>query len=448
MAFNRIRQALVLAHHDDGDSPLALLRTGGIPNLKRVLLTLQRKGVRRFFVITGRHDAAIRTALADDPKLRGLDIVWVATPDAKTEGEAILAARFLLQGDFLLVSGDRVFAPDILDRLQEEHLEGVTLAAERDATWTGLASCDVELFDALEELRNTDSPVELQRAFAHLAAAGRARIADVQGCYWHDLRDAAARRKANRLLLNSLRKPEVDGVIARNLNRHFSLFLTRLLMNTGVRPNHITFVTLLVSLGACLAAALASPESAWMLAAGAVLWQLASMLDGTDGELARLKFQTSKFGEWFDTIVDDTGRLVFFLGLGYGTTVVTGNPLWFRLMLVTVVMLVALSVRLYWQLRQIGAGSHYALAWTSDHDQPRADTAFTRFWQRLEFLSRRDYYIFACMVMTLIGLPTLAIAFAALTTTIVITHETFRPRQPRDRRVVETVLVRDERRAA
>ncbi len=40
-----------------------------------------------------------------------------------------------------------------------------------------------------------------------------------------------------------------------------------------------------------------------------------------------------------------------------------GNPLWSRLMLVTVVMLVAFSARIYWQLWQIGAGSHYALAW-------------------------------------------------------------------------------------
>jgi phosphatidylglycerophosphate synthase len=375
--------------------------------------------------------------------------------------------------DFLLVSGDRVFKPCVVKQLMDAPIRGVTLAVDRsterpsddglglsvaadgrvtrvsagrrDATWIGLAACDTVLFDVLDLFHEPHETVDLADALGRLAGVGGVRALDVPGSWWQPLRVRADRRRANRLLLNALRKPEVDGLVARNINRHFSLFVTRLLMNTSVRPNHVTAVTLVLSVVAAVVAALAVPGRAWMLGAGAALWQLVSMLDGTDGELARLKFQTSRTGEWFDTVVDDVGRVIIFLGLGWGYSVVSGHAFWWPVMVAVVTMQIVVNVQLYRALLSIGAGTHYALAWTVDRDRPVQESAWLRFWKRIEFLARRDCYIFEFMLLALVGLASVAIVLAAATTTVVFLQEVLHPRTARSRQVVQAVVVRDDR---
>lgn len=447
MSADKIQQALVLAHQEHGDPPPALMRTGGLPNLKRVVLTLHRKGLRRFVLVTGAAGDRIHSALDGDPALAGLDLTWVDAHEATTDGAAVLAAREHLEPSFLLALADRVFDPAIAEALHAAPADMTTLAVDGqapDAAWTGLARGSVGLLDTLRRTGPDGGYPSLTGAFDLLQERGGMERMHLDGKFVHTLRDAASRRAANRSLIRSLRKPDVDGPIARYLNRYFSLFLTRLLMNTPVRPNHVTFFTLLVATASGLAAALANPDRVWLLSVGALGWQLASMLDGTDGELARLKFQTSRWGEWFDTIVDDTGRLMVFVGTGYGYSIVSGNPLWFYIMLATVTLQVAVTARAYRLLWQIGAGSHFALAWTDDREKKVEPTFWSRFWKKIGFMSRRDYYIFVFTMLVVCQIPMAAMILATTTSAIVFFHELAWPRQPRKREVVERVVVRDE----
>src|SRR5204862_26307 len=48
--------------------------------------------------------------------------------------------------------------------------------------------------------------------------------------------------------------------------------------------------------------------------AGVLLLELGSVIDGVDGELARLKYWFSRRGEWLDTISDDLANLAFIAG--------------------------------------------------------------------------------------------------------------------------------------
>jgi len=50
---------------------------------------------------------------------------------------------------------------------------------------------------------------------------------------------------------------------------------------------------------------------------GGLLAQFASMLDGVDGEIARLKFFKSKFGEMFDSILDRYGDYLIVIGMTF-----------------------------------------------------------------------------------------------------------------------------------
>jgi CDP-L-myo-inositol myo-inositolphosphotransferase len=55
---------------------------------------------------------------------------------------------------------------------------------------------------------------------------------------------------------------------------------------------------------AALASFFLSHESYLWFAAGGLMAQLASIIDGCDGEIARLKWQQSDYGAWLDAVLD------------------------------------------------------------------------------------------------------------------------------------------------
>lgn len=127
---------------------------------------------------------------------------------------------------------------------------------------------------------------------------------------WESLGTAEGIRRAEDRLFRSLRR-ESDGYLAR-LDRTLSVALSRLLIRTPVTPNGITAVSLIVGLlGALL---LASPEY-WVALLGAALLWSGCVLDGCDGEVARLKLRTSRFGARFDIIADNIVHLAIFVAI-------------------------------------------------------------------------------------------------------------------------------------
>jgi 1L-myo-inositol 1-phosphate cytidylyltransferase / CDP-L-myo-inositol myo-inositolphosphotransferase len=459
-----IQQAVLLATHvfarGRRTTPTALVRCGGITLLKRAILTLARNGVRRFVIVIG--DPEIRRAALADKQLAdaSFEMVWVHNAERpEDDAYSMWRARPHLRGEFFVAPVDRVFSGDVLKALLAEPLEGATLAVAKgdrlalppaeqsvevhmrdrvaaiggraDAWTTGVFTADRSLFDALDRRGSDGDPRPLGEALAELATHGTVRAADIGDAWWHPVRDPSELRRAQAVLIRSLRK-SVDGVIARHINRRFSLAATRLLMNTAIRPNHVTAFSLLVSVAAALTAARATAAAPWWLIVGAVLWQLASMLDGIDGELARLKFQGSKLGEWFDTLTDDLGRFVLFIGSGIGVSAVTGNPLWMQLSTLTALLQLVLAINLYRKLLKTGSGSHYALAWQGNQGAQTRDSAGARFMHRIEFLARRDYYVFIWMLLTMAGLVTVGIIVNTATTLCITAHELLRPRQVRE----------------
>ena len=89
-----------------------------------------------------------------------------------------------------------------------------------------------------------------------------------------------------------------DGLVSRYLNRPLSRPAARTLARTPATPNAHTATTLLLAVIA--AGALAA---GWNIAGGIGI-QLVSVVDGVDGELARLKNMATRFGAVFDAVTD------------------------------------------------------------------------------------------------------------------------------------------------
>jgi len=121
------------------------------------------------------------------------------------------------------------------------------------------------------------------------------------------------RRAAHRLLYRILIKPQ-DNAITRILYRPISSPLTRLLVWTPITPNQISYlVAAIVALG-CWLTASASPAR---VVAGTAAILGAAYLDCCDGEVARIKLLSSRFGAWVDTVVDELSSVGYMAALGW-----------------------------------------------------------------------------------------------------------------------------------
>jgi phosphatidylglycerophosphate synthase len=216
-----------------------------------------------------------------------------------------------------------------------------------------------------------------------------------------------ARRRAEWAQLQSLPK-SYQGLTDALVNRHVSLRITRMLARTPLTPNMVTFAALASGLAAAALLAWGAGPAAW-IAAGALI-QLHSILDSCDGELARLRFQFSRFGQWLDNVADDITDAALILALG----VAAGGPGWLAVGVAGAAGRVVTQLALYWQVRRAG-GDFLRFRWWFETDAATIDEVYDPTspltWVRA--LGRRDTYLFIWAVLCAVGVPWAAAAHGA-----------------------------------
>ena len=121
-------------------------------------------------------------------------------------------------------------------------------------------------------------------------------------------------RQAENWLLRGLIK-ETEGFMSRHVERPISLAISRRLASSSITPNAMTLVS--VGVGLLGAPFFLSSMPVYQVT-GALLFLLHSILDGCDGELARLKFQESRWGGLLDFWGDNVVHVAVFMCMGIG----------------------------------------------------------------------------------------------------------------------------------
>ena len=129
---------------------------------------------------------------------------------------------------------------------------------------------------------------------------------------------------AERRLYQWLIKP-TESFLSQKFNRKVSLAITRRLLYSRVTPNQISVASILLGL---LSTLLFLAESRILHVLGGLLLIFSSIVDGCDGELARLRFQESRWGSWLDFLGDNVVHLSVFLCLGFGLYLRGEGPLY------------------------------------------------------------------------------------------------------------------------
>ena len=138
------------------------------------------------------------------------------------------------------------------------------------------------------------------------------------------IRSAKDCQRAENTLLSGLVKA-TEGWMALHINRKISLTMTRRLMHTSVTPNHMTWVSMVLGLAGAIF--FLSPEYGMQIL-GASFFLLHSILDGCDGELARLKFMESRAGGVLDFWSDNVVHVSVFAAMAVGWAAHSPDSFW------------------------------------------------------------------------------------------------------------------------
>lgn len=213
-------------------------------------------------------------------------------------------------------------------------------------------------------------------------------------------------------LIKSLIKP-TDGWVSRNLNRPISTRITRILAGTSITPNQFTIFTGFIGV---LTGYFLAQGPYWGFMLGSFLFHLTSVLDGVDGELARLKFMSSPYGQWLDTIVDNSSYVIALVGyiIGLYSDGVTTFESIAGYSAVTFTLL-ALASMYYYLKRFKRGGSLLNIEFSYKSGKSIGD----RILRMLAPLGKRDLFALIFFLMGLFGILHLALIFiAALSATM------------------------------
>jgi phosphatidylglycerophosphate synthase len=244
--------------------------------------------------------------------------------------------------------------------------------------------------------------------------------------------DRATRRAAEDAVFEDLMRADL-GIVARLLNKKISFPLTRhLLVHLPFTPNMITLVAGAVGLFGALLIATGTYEHVVL---GFLLAQLQSILDGCDGELARVRFQQTAAGEWLHTIIDDFLNVAIVLAVGValwrqGAAVVNfrelkvGNALAalnggsfgdMKVALAAAAMLLFYSAVAYRELIKQGEGGEaLKIRWWFAYGQSLRSMsgAGAGPLKAILMIGKRDFFIFAWLVLAYCELLPVVLIYA------------------------------------
>jgi phosphatidylglycerophosphate synthase len=215
---------------------------------------------------------------------------------------------------------------------------------------------------------------------------------------------------AERRLRASIFKP-TDGVLAR-FNRRLSIPISVALIRSMRLSAHVMSVLLIV-LGL---------YAGWLFSRGyyvagvlaALVSLAASILDGCDGELARLQYKESAFGCWLDTFGDYTYYLSIFTGLTIGMVRSTGwTGLWWVGGALLVGTLITFALLIFLRGR-ITEGRPERLRSTASEHFATTGKSWTRIAKELSTVATRATMPYGIVVLAVLDLLPVLLVLAAI----------------------------------
>lgn len=319
-----------------GGGSKALNRLAGISLVERAVRTLLGSGIEEVLVVVGYHAgpvAAVVDGLAPERVRTVLAKDWERGNGASL---AAVARHFEHEALFVVMMADHVFSdgalrgllrsdePAVLvdpdpaagvraegTRVRIEDGDAVAFGKQLDepAVDCGVFVLSPEIFES-QRLAALDGDATLAGAVTRFAERRALRALPLpSGTWWHDIDTREDLVEARRLLRSSLPKDQ-DGPVARFLNRPVSTRFSFWFSPARLSPNLLSWIAFLFGLAA------AGSLAAGLGIVGGILAHVTSVLDGMDGEAARLQMRATPQGALLDGVLDRFTDAAILGGLG------------------------------------------------------------------------------------------------------------------------------------
>lgn len=376
---------------------------GSLPQIKRLVITAQRAGIRKFTIITEKGDSSLKEILSGDNRIDS-DISWHP-----------LGSEISLGPDHsLIIQSNLVTTPRGLSNFMQSGCgqdEVAMLVDSLDDSWVKASGGEVtDLFSTggravgafiasgrLLEKSIMDSMSVRSFVQEHIGR-DKVKLSKFSDSYWMRLdsgEDAAAR--AEDLIFAHVGKT-ATGWLSRNINSKISLPTSRLLVKTPLTPNMISVLINIIGMLCGVFYAIGHPV--W----GALCMQAATILDRCDGEVARVKLMETHKGQWVDTISDQVTVLSFMLGVPIGYYVISKSPLAIILGAVNVSIFLFFVVwSFYFLKRYTNSGSLVTYFDVDKLVEGKKASLMRRLIKIVRPMGRRNFYSLAFLVIAIVG---------------------------------------------
>jgi phosphatidylglycerophosphate synthase len=318
-----IKKALVLLppgaeRTDDTVGPLTQL--GGLTVIQRILYSLQCAGIEEGIVLSRDEWPGLAHHIRQDPKIEAFS--WLSTRGSLqdssegTRGASARAEDCIVHFPYWIVN--RQILEDICGH-EEPLSESILFEPPPSVLPAGEGTPALALVPGR-------AANDLLRAFGEKAPPDQVirRLQETEGVRREQLPEEALIRvekeselpAAERRLFQGLIKP-TESFLSQKFERKVSLAITRRLLYTRITPNQISIASILLGVFSTL---LFLGESQILHVFGGLLLLFSSIVDGCDGELARLRFQESRWGSWLDFLGDNVVHVSIFFCIGLGLT--------------------------------------------------------------------------------------------------------------------------------
>jgi phosphatidylglycerophosphate synthase len=388
---------VILANNPGMNSPLP--QVGSVPVLLRSILGAAKTGAARIVVVINRVEGLpIRQELLKTGRVPNHVVWYGVTSEENSVASLIGQLASEIDGHLVLIAGDRVYHPSLHKQVAEWNGTGDALLLMTGWDTVGMCSLSREASNNFANRHPTvaGTPEDI---LSVLSMAHYRDSEEVTEGKWQRVGNERQRRLAERKLDGWLVKP-TDGIFAR-ANRKISIPISRRIIPFPITPNMVSLITLGVSFAGGVFLALGGY---WNVLTGAFLSWFSSVLDGCDGEVARLKMQESAFGCWLETICDNLYYVFTFSGVTIGLVRSSGNRgyLLYGGLLLLGVTASALVTGLQRQHLASARPEQYLLEWHKKADS-RSSNPLLYLGRHTEFIIRRCFLPYVILFFAIFG---------------------------------------------
>ena len=280
----------------------------GVTAFKRLIFSLQRAGIENFIIFeqnsTLSQQHSIETNIESDSRFKS-NLQWHSLHNDSFSDNLNSIKLLPKLEKVLLVEGDLLTTSELIKGFinSSNALEPIAITGlfnenrNSDGIYLLLPS-DVENYLRFGSLKKEVTPVHLSGPwffrkrikYSESTQSIEKGILDEHKLHYHQFMD---------IWVNSI----------------FSIKISSLLIKTFLTPNQITILGLFIGLASGI---LFAQGNYWNTLIGGVLLSITAILDCCDGDVARLKFMESDFGENLDTACDNIINIFIFIGIMLG----------------------------------------------------------------------------------------------------------------------------------